>query len=364
MKNNTIKRFVAIILFVITTNPVFAQDNRIDEPIRNFDFLWNEFNDRYSFFELKKLDWKKVYKKYRPLINDSTTNDSLFSICNQMLLELKDGHVGLEQYDKNGETVNESDEGQPSILRERFPYSKKVEPNMYLLLKTTKSSLIKNGFSDFVESKSTNIIFSTSKEYGYIVLDQMMGFAVGEVKKNMDKAIKAFKNKKAVIVDIRQNSGGYGRIAFAMAGRFADKKRVTSFVKERIEATNQYIDKETTYITPKGKRQFTNPIILITSDMTASAAEEFTLAMKQLPYVTILGDNTEGSFSDQYEFELPNKWSCTLSHQQYFSPDMINYEEVGIEPDIRMSNKVEDIVNGIDPLIVKALELLGEKNYR
>ncbi len=78
-------------------------------------------------------------------------------------------------------------------------------------------------------------------------------------------------------------------------------------------------------------------------------------------YVTIVGDNTDGMLSDQYGFRLPNKWKVTLSHQQYFSPDMVNYEGVGIPPDHKLVNRPEEIRNGADPLIVKAIALLEEK---
>ncbi len=39
---------------------------------------------------------------------------------------------------------------------------------------------------------------------------------------------------------------------------------------------------------------FTKPIIILTSDWSASATEIFVLAMKELPYVTVIGNRTEG----------------------------------------------------------------------
>ena len=86
--------------------------------------------------------------------------------------------------------------------------------------------------------------------------------------------------------------------------------------------------------------------------------------MKELPYVTIVGDNTDGIFSDKYEFKLPNKWRVSLSNQQYFDADMNNYEGIGIEPDYKLLNKPEDLINGADPLIMKAMELLDEATKR
>lgn len=358
------QRIFTILFLIVGITQSFGQDTRIQEPIKNFDKLWNEFNDRYAFFEFKNIDWNDVYKKYRPLINEKTTNDSLFKVCNKMQLELKDGHVYIEQYGKNGKLIQKSEDGNSSLLIKNFPISKESKPNVYQLIKVTEKTLEKNTFSNLTSSKNGIINYSTSKEYGYLSIFAMQGLSLGEYKKYIDNAIKTFENKKGVIIDIRFNGGGKGKVAFAIASRFTDKKRIAHYMKERKRGTNNYTELETTYTEPLGKIQFTKPIVLITSDFTASASEEFTLAMKELPYLTILGDNTNGSFSDNFTFKLPNKWHVSLSHQQYFDADMKNYEGIGLEPDIRLLNKTEDIANGTDPLIVKAIEILDEKNNR
>jgi len=357
---NKLKIFI-ILIFTITV--CYSQDISIQEPVKNFDKLWNEFNNRYAFFELKNVNWNKVYKEYRSLINEQTTNDSLFTVCNEMLSVLKDGHVSLVQYGKNEKIIRVSDDGHQNVLIEKFPLTNSVEPNFFQLYDVTKSTLNKNGFSQLIKSKSKIIQFSLSEDYGYILIQKMEGFNIGEANKTIDKVIDELKDKKGVIIDLRINEGGYASNSKVIASRFADKKRLAYYHQNRIKETNKYTKLVTHYISPSGKQQFTKPIILLTSDLTGSAAEEFVMAMKTLPYVSIVGDNTQGIFSDTYNFTLPNKWKVTLSYQQYFSPDMINQEGIGIKPDYKILNQREDIKNGIDPLIVKAIELL-EKNKR
>ncbi|MEM6298818.1 MAG: S41 family peptidase, partial [Bacteroidota bacterium] len=101
--------------------------------------------------------------------------------------------------------------------------------------------------------------------------------------------------------------------------------------------------------------------IILTSDFTASAAEVLLLLTKDLPYVILVGGHTEGIFSDMYEFSLPNGWDVSLSHQQYFSLDNINYEGVGIPPDIEIINRKEDLENGHDSVLKKAIEELERR---
>ena len=64
-------------------------------PVNNFESLWKKIDERYSFFNYKNIDWNLVHEKYRPRINDSTTDIQLFSVLFEMLAELRDAHVNL-----------------------------------------------------------------------------------------------------------------------------------------------------------------------------------------------------------------------------------------------------------------------------
>ena len=68
------KLLTAFAIFIGLNNSIFGQDIRIRRPIKNFDQLWNQFNDRYAFFEHKNIDWNNIYRKYRPMVNEKTTN--------------------------------------------------------------------------------------------------------------------------------------------------------------------------------------------------------------------------------------------------------------------------------------------------
>ena len=67
----------------------------IRDPEKNFEELWKTFHDRYPFFELRNVDWKKQYETYRPKVTSKTSDDELFDIFCQMLAPLDDGHVEL-----------------------------------------------------------------------------------------------------------------------------------------------------------------------------------------------------------------------------------------------------------------------------
>ena len=346
------KTRLIIILFICSTFSTISAQKTVENPIVNFEKLWSEFDNRYANFELKSIDWDNIYDKYKTQINEKSTSDELFNVSCKMLQELNDGHIRLE-----GKT-NVKDrycgiENKVHIISEFKSFNN--------LRKVVDKSLEENGFSQFIDKKKNGLIhFSTSDNYGYLRIDEMEGFAIGEIKKSMKHAIKTFQDKKGLIIDVRFNGGGADLVSYKIAGRFADKKRLGHYKRTRINGTPNFTELEPWYVKPKGRKQFTKPIIILTSDWSASATEIFLLAMKELPYVTIIGDTTEGILSDMYPFKLPNGWKVTLSHQQYFSTKMVNYEGIGIEPDFKVLNYKK---NNSDTVLLKAIEILN-KNYR
>src|SRR5256885_15548386 len=66
------------------------------DPEKNFESLWKTFHNRYPFFEVRNVDWKKQYDVYRPKVSSETSDDALFDMLCEMLHPLDDGHVELE----------------------------------------------------------------------------------------------------------------------------------------------------------------------------------------------------------------------------------------------------------------------------
>src|SRR5262245_66518435 len=75
------------------------------DPEKNFEELWKAFHNRYPFFKLRKVDWKKQYDTYRLRVTSETSDDELFDIFCCMLDPLDDGHVELEDPAQGGRTT-------------------------------------------------------------------------------------------------------------------------------------------------------------------------------------------------------------------------------------------------------------------
>jgi C-terminal processing protease CtpA/Prc len=88
----------------------------------------------------------------------------------------------------------------------------------------------------------------------------------------------------------------------------------------------------TQYVQPRGSRSFRGPVMLLTNKRVYSAAEDFALAMRQLPNVTIMGDTTAGSSGRPVTRELPNGWTYTISTWIEYDLDHRPIEGAGIAP--------------------------------
>jgi hypothetical protein len=328
------------------------------DPEKNFEELWQTFNNRYPFFELRNVDWKKQYDTYRPKVTSRTTDEELFDIFCQMLDPLNDGHVELEARSK----------GLPK--KRSFTAEKKTrfsteftEQQVKQLFKTTEKTLLANGFGRPTQTEAWMLHYCRSPEFGYMRVLELEDVKKRKLIAALDKIGRDFKDLSGFIIDIRDNPGGEDSIAIAIINRFCDARRVAFHRRTKIgPGKDDFTPVKTWYLEPQGEAQFTGPIVLLTSDSVFSGGESFALAIKQLPHVTIIGDHTNGIFSYTLDKRLPNGWEYCLSYQVYYSADMVCYEGQGVPADIELFNTQADIESGVDPLITRALELLKSKN--
>jgi Tricorn protease C1 domain len=108
---------------------------------KNFEELWKTFHNRYPFFELRNVNWKKQYHTYRSKVTRETSDDELFDIFCQMLAPWHDGHVELI-------AKASRDRKQRYFTPEKKPRFWKVftSPEIKQLFKTTEKTLVANGF--------------------------------------------------------------------------------------------------------------------------------------------------------------------------------------------------------------------------
>src|SRR5205814_10374972 len=122
-------------------------------------------------------------------------------------------------------------------------------------------------------------------------------------------------------------------------------------------APNDFGDDENVFLEPVTSRPFTGRIAVLTNRNSFSATSFFTLAMKALPYVRVIGDSTGGGLGGPTYAELPNGWTYRFSVTHTLSPAGDNWEN-GIPADILidLDPVLED--EGYDSIIERAIQYI------
>lgn len=355
---NTHRRLVCLALLAISTlgfSPASAQEqDKLSKPEALFEELWGTFSERYAFFELRGVDWEAQRRQYRPLVTADTTAEQLFDIFCKMLKPLNDGHVNLKASGTKKRRFNAETEAR---FYQEFSSGKKLKQ----YAQAVNQTLEKAGFGP-PQKRAGILVYRTSEKYGYLQVLEVEGPSTKKLNAALDEILTAFQGKQGVVVDIRDNPGGTDKCVYTILSRFADKKRVGHHRRTRRgPGADDYSEKKTVYLEPHPKLTYTGPTICLTNDASFSGADVFAMLMTDLPQVTLVGEPSNGIFSNMLEKKLSNGWKYSLSHQRYYSADMICYEGKGIPVDIEVKNLWSDVEKGVDKVLLKGLERLTKE---
>jgi C-terminal processing protease CtpA/Prc len=151
----------------------------------------------------------------------------------------------------------------------------------------------------------------------------------------MDDALGRLGGVDAVIVDVRNNSGGNKVIATEVAGRFADRKRVFGYVRLRNGPGHEDFSADIEEaVEPQGSQRHAGRVLVLSDRGCMSAAEDFILAMHALPMTTVVGDTTIGASGGPLVRELANGWTYQMSQWVAYTADHRIFEGIGLAPDV------------------------------
>lgn len=310
-------------------------------PTANFDALWKEFDTRYSFFEIKKINWDSLNAVYRPQVTSQTSDNQLFQIMSQLLANLKDGHVNLASpfasYNYNGWYA-------------RYP-TNFLGLNVVMHYLTADYGFMAGGLMRYGK---------VSNDIGYLYIGPNLMGDYNVWSQAIDVIIDSLKTMKGIIVDIRNNGGGNDGLGAIVASRFADQQRVYSYVRWRNGLKHSdFTDYQASTIAPQGIRQFRGPVALLTNRRCFSSAEGTILMFHALPNVTSIGDTTGGGSANPIVLQLPNGWSYRVSRWIQYTAQKTVFEGIGLPPDIPVTISAADSVAGRDVILERAIQRLS-----
>jgi carboxyl-terminal processing protease len=163
---------------------------------------------------------------------------------------------------------------------------------------------------------------------GYIKITDFNEHAIGKVKDAYDKILKS--GGKGIIVDLRNNPGGYLSQALEIAEFFGPRGII-------LRTVDRY-DSETIYEGKLGTNKL--PMVVLVNRGSASASEIVAGALQDHKAAVIVGEQTFGKGSVQTVVGLPDGGGLKMTIQKYATPKRTFIDGVGITPDIIVKNPV------------------------
>ena len=169
-----------------------------------------------------------------------------------------------------------------------------------------------------------------------------------------DKALNELKEKgmEKLIIDLRDNSGGYLSTVTNMISKFVDKNTVIYQIKDKNKITkytalnNETLDYKT---------------VILVNENSASASEIMTSALQEQYGATIVGTKTYGKGTVQQTKDLSNGTLIKYTIEEWLTSNGKSIEKEGVTPDVEIELS-EEYFNTYekkdDNQLQKAIELL------
>lgn len=187
---------------------------------------------------------------------------------------------------------------------------------------------------------------------GYICLYEF----AGDCFTAFEAALKELRESgaKALVVDLRDNGGGWVDDAVSIADLFLDKE-LLAYSEDRAKNREEYYTKP-------GKDDV--PLVLLVNENSASSSEILSGGLQDLKRATVVGTTTYGKGVIQYVEELPGDPpdGFQFTFAQYYTKSGAQVHKIGITPDV-LAEMPEDLAatyfslgDMTDPQLKKAWE--------
>jgi len=195
-------------------------------------------------------------------------------------------------------------------------------------------------------------------EYGDgLIIARVPSFTFDQGEAN--KLISQARKHKALVLDLRQNPGGYGESLKAMVGGIFDHDVK---IADRVGR-----DSSKPMIAKSDHRPFEGKLIVLIDSNSASASELLARVVQLEKRGTVIGDRTSGSVMEarsyhyQAGLEVATFFGASITDADLIMADGHSLEHNGVTPDELAAPTAADLASGRDPVLARAAEIAGVK---
>lgn len=259
--------------------------------------------------------------------------------------------AGLQKGDKiikvNNEDVSEKDNSY--VATKIKNENDKVEITVLRNNEEKKVTVKKDKL--YIPSVTSKVIEEENKKIGYIDITTFSNTTSKQVK----KALLSLENDNidSLVIDVRNNAGGYLISAKEIASMFLEKGKIIYSLQEK-DKTQTYKDNTSE------KRDY--PVVVLINEYSASASEILTSALKESYNATLVGKKSYGKGKVQQTLNLEDGSMAKYTTAKWLTPNGKCIDGVGITPDYEIDLDVDENNQTIvDTQLNKAIEILKNK---
>jgi tricorn protease len=367
-----------------------------------FDESWRVMKHRFYDANMHGVDWAKLKGTYEPLLAHVADQEELHDVISMMIGELNASHTGISAGLRGREQITGAQTRYPGFELQADPsgYYKvthvykhgpadkdyvRISVGDYVLaidgqeLKAGDSywkayTTAPGGKLEFtVNSKpakegawKTKVTPVSGAQYGTLQyekwvtdrrakVDKLSGGEIGylHIRQMNEGALRKFERdlaelhpKKALVIDQRFNPGG--GIDQELLQILQQKQYQFTRVRDSVEVTRPL-------------RGFFGPMVVMENERSTSDAEVFPDGFRTLKLGKIVGVTTYGAVIGTGAYQLMDGSSIRTPGSGLWNVNGTNLENYGVPPDVYVDNTPEDILQGRDAQLEKAVEVLKEE---
>lgn len=380
--------------------------------LRVFDQVWRAINENYYDRNFNGLDWLGQRQQFRPQAETARDNGEFYRVLRGMLGKLGDAHTriyspedGFDRYRPAGTTVGltvrriegravitsvetgseaarqgirpgqvlTQVDGLPvetvlaRILQELGASSTPTARDLQSLdrmFQGPRDSQVSLTLLDEEQQTRTLTLTRRYVEFQRRVSPRLLDYNIGyieitgfgpEVERDFDKAMQSLQWTRGLILDLRNNGGGFvSTVAWIASYFFPEDTDLGEFITRQGRSTRRK--------TWKSRIAYRAPITVLVSSRSASGSEIFAAAIQERKRGQILGTNptTCGCLLGvSRTLRLDDGGKLNISDTDYRTSQGKRIEGVGVLPDWRVELKISDLAFGRDVLLESAVDNLA-----